>query len=45
MDLFLRIGSQAEAIENKAKETTKEEPVGVDDFLKNIYKEDNNNGN
>lgn len=45
MDLFLRIGSQAEVIENKAKETTKEEPVGVDDFLKNIYKEDNNNGN
>lgn len=45
MDLFLRIGSQAEAIENKAKETTKEEPVGVDDFLKSIYKEDNNNGN
>ena len=45
MDLFLRIGSQAEAIENKSKETTKEDPVGVDDFLKNLSKEDNNNGN
>jgi hypothetical protein len=45
MDLFLRIGSQAEGIENKSKETPKDDPVGVDDFLKNLYKEDNNNGN
>ena len=45
MDLFLRIGSQAEAIENKSKEAPKDDPVGVDDFLKNLYKEDNNNGN
>lgn len=41
MDLFLRIGTQAEAIERNKPENVPADPVGVDDYLKNLFKEDN----
>lgn len=40
MDLFLRIGTQAEAIERNKPDNVPAEPVGVDDYLKNLFKED-----
>ena len=46
MDLFLRIGAQAEAKGTAQQNNNQQtEPVGVDDYLKNLLKEDNNNGN